>query len=96
MSCGVDRRCDSDLALLWLWRRPGAIALIRPPAWEPPYTTGVALKSKKKKNKKKNPYAFKRQITEIREENTIMYIKYWNKITRFLYTAKILLKMKAI
>ena len=33
-----------DLALLWLWRRPVAAALIRPLAWEPPYATGVAVK----------------------------------------------------
>ena len=26
-----------DLALLGLWRRPAAIALIQPLAWEPPY-----------------------------------------------------------
>ena len=39
-----------DLALLWLWRRPAAIALIRPLAWEPPHTASVALKSKKEKN----------------------------------------------
>ena len=26
-----------DLALPWLWRRPAAVALIRPLAWEPPY-----------------------------------------------------------
>ena len=37
----------SDLALLWLWCRPVAIALIRPLAWEPPYATGAALKKKK-------------------------------------------------
>ena len=33
-----------DLALLWLWRRPAAIAPIRPLAWKPPYAKGVALK----------------------------------------------------
>ena len=33
---------------LWLWRRLGAAALIRPLAWELPYATGVALKRKKK------------------------------------------------
>ena len=33
-----------DLALLWLWRRPAATALIRPLAWEPPYAKGAALK----------------------------------------------------
>ena len=53
MSCGVDCRCSSDLMLLWSWRRPAAIALIRPLAWKPPYAPGAALK-KKKKGKKKN------------------------------------------
>ena len=33
-----------DPALLWLWRRPAATALIGPLAWEPPYAAGVALK----------------------------------------------------
>ena len=40
-----------DLALLWLWCRLAAIAPIRPPAWEFPYATGVALKKSKKQNK---------------------------------------------
>ena len=31
-------------ALLWLWRRPVAVAPIGPLAWEPPYAMGVALK----------------------------------------------------
>ena len=35
---------------LWLWRRPGVTAPIRPLAWEPPYALGVALKRQKKKN----------------------------------------------
>ena len=48
MSCGVGHRGSSDLALLWLWHRPAATALIRPLAWEPPYATGVALKKDKK------------------------------------------------
>ena len=39
-----------DLALLWLWRRPAATAMIRPPAWEPPCAMGVALKRQKKTN----------------------------------------------
>ena len=47
MSCGVGRRHGSDLALLWLWCRPAAIAPIRPLAWEPPYATGEALKRQK-------------------------------------------------
>ena len=35
-----------DPALLWLWWRPAAVALIKPLAWEPPYATGGALQSK--------------------------------------------------
>ena len=63
MSCGVGRRCSSDLALLWLWYRPVATAPIGPPAWEPPYTTGVALKRQKDKikNKNKNDDQFERE-----------------------------------
>ena len=49
MSFGVGHRGGSDLALLWLWRRSAAIALIRPLAWEPPHTLGVALKRQKTK-----------------------------------------------
>ena len=52
MSCGVGRKHSLDLALLWLWRRPAATALIRLLAWELPYVVGVALKSKKKQKKK--------------------------------------------
>ena len=40
-----------DPELLWLWRRPAAIALIRPLDWEPPYAIGVALKSGGEKKK---------------------------------------------
>ena len=47
MSFGVGRRCGSDLAMLWLWHRMAAVALIRPLAWEPLYDAGAALKSKK-------------------------------------------------
>ena len=51
MSSSVGLRCGSDLALLWLWHRPAATALIGLLAWKPPYATVVALK---KKNKNKN------------------------------------------
>ena len=37
-------RWVKDPALLWLWNRLAATALIRPRAWEPPYAEGVALK----------------------------------------------------
>ena len=40
-----------DLALLWLWRRPAAIAPIQPLAWEPPYAADAALKIQKNKIK---------------------------------------------
>ena len=39
--------------MLWLWRRPAAVAPIRPLAWEPPYATGMTLKRQNKKKKKK-------------------------------------------
>ena len=42
-----------DLALLWLWCRPAAAAPIQLLAWELPYAPGVALKTKKKKERKK-------------------------------------------
>ena len=47
MSCGVGRRCSSDLVLLWLWHRPRAAALIRPLVWEPPYAADSAKKGRK-------------------------------------------------
>ena len=45
--------------MAWIWHCCGsaATALIRPLAWEPQYTVGVALKkTKDKKNKQKNKY----------------------------------------
>ena len=39
--------------VLWLWRRPAAVAPIGPLAWELPQAVGAALKKKKKKKKKK-------------------------------------------
>ena len=53
MSCGVGRRCGLDPALLWLWHRPAATALIQPLAWEPPYAAGAALEMAKRQKKKK-------------------------------------------
>ena len=47
MSCDVGCRRGSDPAL-WLWRRLACVAPIQPLAWEPPYTSGVALKRKNK------------------------------------------------
>ena len=49
MSHGVGHKHSSDLAFLWLWFRPAAVAPIRPLSWEFPYASGVALKKPKKK-----------------------------------------------
>ena len=48
VSCDVGHRCGSGHTLLWLWRRLAAAALIRPLAWESPYTVDAALKKNKK------------------------------------------------
>ena len=42
----LGHRFGSDLALLWLWHRPAAAALIQHLAWELPYATGATLKNK--------------------------------------------------
>ena len=39
------------MALLWLWYRLAAVALIRPLASEPLHATGLALRKQKDKNK---------------------------------------------
>ena len=54
MSCGVDRSHGSDPALLWLWCRLAATALIRRLAWEPPYAMGAAQEIAKRQKIKKN------------------------------------------
>ena len=51
MSFGVGHRHGSDPALLGLWRRSPAVALIRPLANKPSNAAGAALKSEKKKKK---------------------------------------------
>ena len=53
MSCGVGRRCSSDSALLWLWCRPAATALIGPLAWELSYAQGAALKRHERKKERR-------------------------------------------
>ena len=47
VSSGMGLRCGSDLALLWLWCGPAAVAPIRPLAWELPCAVGAALKKKR-------------------------------------------------
>ena len=41
-----------DPKLLWLWCKLAVVSLIRPLAWEPPYTAGSALKRQETKKKK--------------------------------------------
>jgi len=68
VNCGVGHRCVVDLALLWLWCRPAAVALIQPLAWESPYAAaGVAIKSPKKQKKKRK---------ERKKEKKAIYLKY--------------------
>ena len=52
MGCGVDCRCGSNLALLWLWCRLAATAPIGPLAWEPPYAVGAAQEMAKRQQQK--------------------------------------------
>ena len=65
MSCGVGRRCGSDPALLWLWRRPAATAPMRPLAWEPLYAAGAALEKAKTKIK------IKKELPRLRMESEL-------------------------
>ena len=53
VNSSVGSRHGSDLALLWLWYRPAAAALIGSLAWEPPYAMDVAMKRLKDQKKKK-------------------------------------------
>ena len=58
MSCGVGRRHGSDPALLWLWHRLAATALIRPLARNPPYAVGAAQEMAKRQKKTKKQKAY--------------------------------------
>ena len=53
MSCCLGRTCGLDLALLWLWRRPAAAALIQPLVWELPCAMGVDTHTQKKEEEEK-------------------------------------------
>ena len=67
--------------MLWLWRRPVAIAPIRPLAWEPPYATGAAQeRAKRPKKKKKKKKRKKRKKKKRKQEKAKMDLK--NKINK--------------
>ena len=69
--------------LLYLWCRPEAVALTQSLAWELPYATGVALKSKKKKKKEEEvcpPWMLREtQKFPTKEMGTLMYKAVWAK-----------------
>ena len=66
MCCGVGRRRGSDPALLWLWCRLAATALIRPLAWEPPCAVeAVQEMAKRQKKKKKKKDRDNQNITQL-------------------------------
>ena len=53
MNCGIDHRCGSNLALLWLWCRPAASCNSdSTPSPGTSYATGTALKRKKREREK--------------------------------------------
>ena len=72
MSCGVGHRQGSDLALLWLWTRLGATALIHHLSWKPLYAMGVALKKKKTKNKNKYKNGERNKIEDTKENPSLI------------------------
>ena len=53
-----------DLLLLWLRCRQTAAPLIRPLVWKLPYTTGAAIKRKKKDHRKREWFASFRPVVE--------------------------------
>ena len=71
MSCGVGYRHGLDP--VFLWRRPAAVALIRPLAWEPPYSMDAALKRQKTKKKKKKRKKEKRKERKKQGELVLGY-----------------------
>ena len=73
MSCGVGCGHGSDSALLRLWRRLVAMALIGPLAWDSPYAVGAALeKAKRQKQTNKNPHIPNKEYLE----------KFYNSVVR--------------
>ena len=68
ISCGVGCKHSSDLALLGLWCRLAAAALLWPLAWELPKATGAALERQKKKKKKKAKQTTPKTLPTKRQE----------------------------
>ena len=93
------RRCGSDLALLWLWCTPAAIALIWPLAWEFPYAPHMPPPQKKERKKiefwfQRNRLALFSTATELIKVNLpewseSMILKMICRSDRYLYTVSI-------
>ena len=62
MSCGVSRRHDSDLVLLWLWCRLAAIAPMGPPTLGISICYGYGPKKTKDEKKEKKTIIGRRYI----------------------------------
>ena len=91
MSCGVGCRCDwSDVAVAVC--RPAAVAPIGPLAWEPPYATGAALKSKKRK---KNSLQGKRLPTYAYNGKIYGQLNVINSVQRIWYFHIHIMDLKA-
>ena len=78
MNYGSGCRCGSDLALLWLWRRSAAIALIQPLAWELRYALRGALKRQTNINNNNPPKYAVSQISmkiKLTERNQVEILK---------------------
>ena len=97
MSYGVGHWCGSDLALLWLWWRLAATALIRPSAWELPYAAVTALKRKKENiynfwgvefdNFNKTTYVFTFWLSNLMSRNLLW--RYTSKSIKNIYMQKV-------
>ena len=85
----VGCRHGSDPGLLWLWRRPVAKALIRPLAWEPPYTVGAALKRPKKKRRCKMIFSWESRLFKC-----YISISIYLSISSYLIKKPVLLSFK--
>ena len=70
MSCDVGCRHGSDLALLWLWHRLVAVALIQPLAWKLPYAVGATLKTKTKTRTKQTKKPQNKQKKKCIDDHT--------------------------
>ena len=67
-SCSTGRRCGSDLALPWLWRR---LAAAVPLAQELPYAADAAIKRKKRKGKKEKRNMLPEATEKVCEEGEL-------------------------